>query len=377
MPRDCLSPLWPCAMTGAAACLSGFSDLGVIVHGSSGCFYYTKSLVQAPVHCTFLVEDEIIFGTGDRLREVVAELSGRYAKFAVVTSCVPAVMGEDIRAALSDYDVLVVDAPGFLGNFEEGYRHALDLVAPRISPDRDGVNIDGISASDRFSPGNRMEAARLLALAGIPVAATFAGGSLAEVSCAAPITVETNPDLQSGVGVSAGSLLGIPNLRDTFGFLGDRFTTADVSPVLREIDEAEERIIRACDRYLRRFDPPSVMIFASASYAGFSASMLKTYLDATIALVAPRNTGGEALPYMTEQTTDLGRIRELITLHRPDLVIGSSYEQAGAPASAFVGITYPVQGRIMLHHRPLAGAEGALYFTEEVLNACMDRRRRR
>lgn len=376
MHNACQSPVWPCAMTGAAACLAGFADLGVIVHGSSGCFYYTRSMVQAPVQCTFLIEDEIIFGTGDRLREVVKELSTRYRKFAVITACVPAVMGEDIRDALSDYDVFVVDAPGFLGNLEEGYRHALGIVAPRIDPEREGVNIDGISAADRFSPGNLTETRRLLGKAGIPVAAVFAAGDLEEVYRSAPVTVETNPDIRSGVGSSAGSFLGLADLRRTLESLGDRVGCGDVSPVLREIEETEERITSACDRYLRRYDPPSVAIFSTAAYGRFAAEMLKSYLDATVTIVATRNTGAAVSGFPTEQTTDLGRIRDLIAEHRPELILGSSYEHACAPGSAFVGITYPLQGRVMLHHRPLAGTEGALYFMEEVLNACMDLQRR-
>ena len=47
---ECGTPLWPCAMTGAAACLAGFEGITVVIHGSSGCYYYPATLLHAPLH---------------------------------------------------------------------------------------------------------------------------------------------------------------------------------------------------------------------------------------------------------------------------------------------------------------------------------------
>ncbi len=74
---ECETPLWPCAMTGAAACLAGFEGISVVIHGSSGCYYYPATLLHAPLHGTFILENEAIFGSGDRLREVIGDLSGQ------------------------------------------------------------------------------------------------------------------------------------------------------------------------------------------------------------------------------------------------------------------------------------------------------------
>jgi nitrogenase molybdenum-iron protein alpha/beta subunit len=57
----------------------------------------------------------------------------------------------------------------------------------------------------------------------------------------------------------------------------------------------------------------------------------------------------------------------------PDLVLGSSYEQAICPGAAFVGLTPPLRGRILLSSRALAGIEGALRLMDDVLNACAGR----
>ena len=116
----CLNPLWPCALAGAVTALSGFSGIAVVIHGSSGCYYYPSTLLHRELHSTFLVEQEVIFGSGERLREVVHDLSRRYDLVAVVNSCVPSVLGEDTRELLQGCNTIVIDAPGVYGGFRTG-----------------------------------------------------------------------------------------------------------------------------------------------------------------------------------------------------------------------------------------------------------------
>lgn len=370
----CENPLWPCAMTGAVACLSGFEDIAVVVHGSSGCYFYPASLVGVPIHGTFLVENEIIFGTESRLAEVIRDLDGRYARIAVVNTCVPAIMGEDIGDLAGDGQVIVVDSPGFLGDLEAGYRRALETIAPVVDPDVPGVNIDGICRTDPFCRGNALEARRLLGLAGIPVAATFCLDRYAATRRAAPFTVGTNPDLASGVGTACGSLLGFDAIGETFERLAAEIDGVDTRPVAEEIAWADARIRKACDKYLRRFDPPRVAIAAGDAYAAFAADLLDRYLGADIACVAARNDPGTS--DAVTHTTDFSVIREMIRDAEPDLILGSSYERAISPHAAFVGLTSPLRGSFLLASRAVAGVEGALHLMDEVLNACANRNRR-
>ena len=158
---ECDNPLWPCAMTGAAACLAGFDGVAVIIHGSSGCYYYPTTLLHAPLHGTFILENEVIFGSEERLREVISGLAGTGKRIAVITTCVPAILGEDIPSMLADLDVILVDSPGFSGDVETGYANALSRLGPRIDPSTEGVNIDGACLFDPFSCGNVQEIQRL------------------------------------------------------------------------------------------------------------------------------------------------------------------------------------------------------------------------
>lgn len=371
---ECDNPLWPCAMTGAAACLAGFEGMSVVIHGSSGCYYYPTTLLHAPLHGTFILENEVVFGSEDRLREVIGGLSGTGNRIAVITTCVPAILGEDIVSMLADYDVLLVDSPGFSGDAEAGYTKALSLLAPETDPLTKGVNIDGISLLDPFFAGNLQEIRRLLALASVPVATVFCRDALLKTRAAAACTIGTNGDFASGIGEHLGGTLGFSSLRATFERLGARFGESDIDPVLREISQQEEETVRICDKFLRRFDPPSAVIFAGASYAEFTAQVLEHYLDADILFIGKRNAGDPG-PYPSSLVTGQKEAKTLIELHNPDLVLGSSFERSVSGNRAFYGITAPLRGVVRLAPVPLAGINGTLFFMEQVLNTCMDHSR--
>ncbi|WP_067049573.1 nitrogenase component 1 [Methanofollis ethanolicus] len=364
--RLCSNPVWPCAMCGAASCLSGFSGLDVVIHGSSGCYFYPASLLQTPIHATLIVEEEVIFGAEERLRRVVGEIAGTGRPVAVVQSCVPAVMGEDIGKALEGIEAFVVDSPGFTGGMEEGYRRAISALAPTVDPGETGVTIDGLNPIDPFWRGNMLEAERLVGAAGGTVAAAIAAGPLNSLRRCGAAVLQTNPGLASGIGTPAGSLLGIPATETAFERLAD-LRGLDVGAVLDEADAAEERIGRASDKFLSRSDPPTVAVFGEAAYATFVSDALVRYLDAEVVVRAPRNGEGAV--------TSLNAIRDMILETEPGLILGSSFEHAVAPDVPYVGITFPQRGRVRLRARTLAGIEGSLSLMDDVLNACQETKR--
>jgi nitrogenase molybdenum-iron protein alpha/beta subunit len=372
--RECENPLWPCAMAGAAACCAGFEGLTVVIHGSSGCYYYPATLLHAPLHGTFIMENEVIFGTEQRLREVLDGVSGTGNKIAVVLTCVPSVMGEDIRSILSEYDVILVESPGFSGDVEDGYRHALSILAPSVDPDRVGINIEGACLFDPFYKGNIQEIVRLLGNASVPAGTVFCSDRLESVRHATPYTIGTNGDFSSGVGSFLGGTLGFDEIRTTFNTIASVYPDADPSPVEEEIEREEERIVRACDKFLRRFDPPHAVIFSGFSYAEFAAKTLRKYLDAEILFVGTRNEPGTC-PYPCEHMQGLSDVRKSIRHYNPDLVIGSSFERSVEPKLAFIGLTPPVRGVVKLAPHPVAGITGTLLFVEEVLNSCRDQKK--
>ena len=371
---ECENPLWPCAMTGACSCLAGFDGITVVIHGSSGCYYYPTTLLHAPLHGTFILEHEVIFGSEQRLHEVLDGLAGCGKKIAVVMTCVPSILGEDIRSMLRDYDVIIVDSPGFSGDVETGYKKALSALTPSIDPDTPGINIDGVCLFDPFSGGNVREITRMLQDASVPVGTIFCSDRLEKVRHAASYTLGTNEDFACGMGISLGGTLGFAEIRATFARVAAVFPDADPGPLIDEMEREDERIVRACDKFLRRFDPPHAVIFGGFSYAGFAADTLVHYLDADIRYIGSRNEPGTS-SYPAGHVRGLTRVREIIRHYDPDLVLGSSFERSLDPGRAFVGLTPPLRGRVKLAPHPLAGISGTLTLVENVLNACMDQKR--
>jgi nitrogenase molybdenum-iron protein alpha/beta subunit len=363
-------------MTGATACLSGFEDVAVIIHGSSGCYFYPASLLTTPIYGTYLIESDIIFGSERRIIEVIREVKPRYKVVAVVTTCVPSLVGEDLPAMLDGYADLVVDAAGFLGHFEEGYHEALRTLGSRIEPGRKGVNIDGLNPIDPFYRGNRREAERLLSQVLLTPATRFCADRLDSVYRAAPITISVDSDLSSGVGSSAGNLLGLEGTRETFSALLHRFPEMDINPLMQELEETEEKVVRACDKFLRRHDPPSTLIFGGWSYALFAATLLERYLDAEIIAIGSRNRTAPG-PYPSRIMLSFEEIETCIREECPDLILGSSYEHSVCGNAAFVPFSFPLRGRIALRTRTMAGTEGTLSLLEDVLNATMDQENRK
>lgn len=358
-------------MTGACACLAGFSGTAVVIHGSSGCYYYPATLLHAPLHGTFILENEVIFGSEHRLHEVLDGFSGQNKKIAVVMTCVPAILGEDIRSMLRDYNAILVDTPGFSGDVEAGYKKALSVLAPSVDPDTPGINIDGVCLFDPFSGGNVREIIRLLGTISVPVGTIFCSDRLENAGHAAAFTVGTNGDYTSGVGEWLGGMLGFEEIKTTLAKVATVFPDADPDPVFEELEREDERIVRACDKFLRRFDPPHTVIFGGFSYATFAAYTLKHYLDADIRFIGTRNEPGDT-SFPVGHVQGFSRVKELIQYYDPDLVIGSSFERSVDPKRAFVGLTPPVRGRVKLAPHPVAGISGSLTFIEDVLNACMD-----
>ncbi|MCE5297822.1 MAG: nitrogenase component 1 [Methanoregulaceae archaeon] len=368
--RECMNALWPCAMTGAVTCFAGIGGIGTVIHGPSGCYFYPATILHRELHCTFLIEEDIIFGAEERLLDLVRSLQERYRAVAVVNTCTPAIIGEDIRHYLPG-EIIMVDSPGFLGNFEDGYLAACRALPVKPDPDVCGVNLDGIQLLDPFCSGNSLEAERILASAGIPVAARFCDCTFDQINPASCSTVQTNPDLASGHGLARGTFLGIDDTEKALKCLEKHYDDVRLDAFERERDIAEHAIETSCEKFLMRHDPPEVALFSGFSYADFAARMLKKYLDASITVIGCRN-GIRHSPFRVAEACSLSAVQELIAGDPPDLLLGSSFERMACPTAAFIPFTYPLRGMVRLRARPIIGIQGLAGLMEDVLNACLD-----
>ena len=358
--NNCLeNPAIPCAMTGACAVLSGFSGLSVIIHGSSGCYYYPRSILKKPMYSTLLLESEVVFGTVNRLHDTITELEKAGKPVAVVNTCIPALTGEDLSKAFNGTKTIFVDAPGFLGNAEKGVKTAYQALNIKTT-NRNGVNIDGICGLDLFARGNLLETKRILQKAGIPIALTLAEDTYDNLQKgAAPATISANPSWDSGIGESLGSFLFV-ELKETISKLESKFSESDFGTIYEEIEAADSQIFYYADKYLRKYQPPVVTVVSQKSYCDFASWMLTRYFGADIAAIIPR-----------EEEGDSTKINEKIKETEPDLLLASSFEAVHTEA-AFYGITYPDRSRVSIASRPMTGIEGALTFMENIQNTLID-----
>lgn len=371
--KFCINPVWPCAMTGACSILAGFSGLCVIIHGSSGCYYYPRSLLKVPLFSTYLLESEIVFGTVNRLKEVVTEVSKTNKPIAILNTCIPALTGEDLAGAFPDGTAIFVDAPGFAGNVEEGVKIAYESLAIETNEMRDGVNIDGVSLLDLFWRGNLHEAERLLSTMGIPVVVRFAKDTYENLRKGAALhTISVNPSYTSGIGSMLGSFL-FPDLKETIENLAITFPDADMDPVLDEWERADEQMFYYSDKYLRKYEPPIVAVCSQESYAIFAQKIMERYFGSDVPVVLARNRNAKTIPCVT----NLQEITGKIAACKPDLILGSTFEANAYPNAAFLGITPPDRSRVSISARPIAGIEGGISFIEGVLNSLMDMTGRR
>ncbi len=368
-------PLVPCAMVGAVAALSAYDGLGVAVHGSSGCWFYPSSMLHVELGCTDLSSADAVLGGEKRARATIEAMLPRHRAVAIVNTCVPGIAGEDLAGALADLPVTFVDAPGFLGGIWTGHGHAIAALRPTVDDAAGGVGIDGLSPLDPFARGNLHECERLLRMAGALPGTRFAGGPLESLSRSAPVSVVANPAFAAGPGERAGDLLGLDAVLATFKRLADRDDRIDVDPVAAECAAADERCVRACDKYLRSHDPPRVALFGEGAYIAAAADLLDRYLGADCTVLGYRDLPPARGARTVVLADDLGRVEELLDQSEPDLVVGSSFEQRLRPGAAFVPLAPPLRGRWRLAAVPFAGVEGVLAAVEAVLNACAEVRR--
>lgn len=362
-------------MVGAVAALSGYDGLGVAVHGSSGCWFYPSSLLRIDLGCTDLSGADAILGAEKRARQTVEAMLCRHSAVAIVNSCVPGIAGEDLAGALADLPVTVVDAPGFLGGVWVGHACAIAALRPVVDDAVTGIGIDGLSPLDPFVHGNLHEIDRLLRLAGASRATCYSGGTLDSLSRAAPVSVVANPAYAAGPGERVGDLLGLDAVLATFDRLADNNDRIDVDPVAAECATADERCVRACDKYLRAHDPPRAALFGEGAYIAAAARLLDRYLGAECTVLGYRDVPPSPGPWEAVLADDIGRAEELLARNEPDLVIGSSFEHRLWPGAAFVPFAPPIRGQWRLASQPFAGIEGVLSMVEAVLNACAGRRR--
>ena len=178
-----------CQMNGAAAAILSFKDANVVFNGPRWCsiiaerelMTYDRSISDR-LYSSHIEESDLLFGTEARIKDIVEyqnTLNSEISLLAILTSCSVGLIGDDVNGIVNaikrDYPIIVLDAGGLTGLFEEGYQTAMCEILKKISLQKTAainpkrVNLLGYCRYDTNGNGDLLELKRLLQSAGFEV----------------------------------------------------------------------------------------------------------------------------------------------------------------------------------------------------------------
>ena len=178
-----------CQMNGAAAAVLSFKNANVVFNGPRWCsviaerelMSYDRTLTER-LYCSHIEQSDLLFGTGERIRDIIEDQNRENPEtslLAILTSCSVGLIGDDVNGIVNSieqtYPILVLDAGGLTGLFEEGYQTAMIEILKKLHLEKSSsvipgrVNLLGYCNYYPNSNGDLRELKRLLRMAGFEV----------------------------------------------------------------------------------------------------------------------------------------------------------------------------------------------------------------
>ncbi len=208
MTRNSFENIMPDSLTGALFSVEGLEKSVVILNGPTGCKFYHSAISdyqfprgasfdplmfpevfyfgQPRIPCTYLDSHDYVYGSGDKLENIMREIKDRgYQFLAVINSPGAALIGDDLDHFIKDSGVPLafsMESTGFSGEFGEGFQRGVIKVLetlgdiPREDKIPHSVNLVGISIFEKFYAGDIIELKRLLRLCGVEVISSMLAG---------------------------------------------------------------------------------------------------------------------------------------------------------------------------------------------------------
>ncbi|KZX15081.1 nitrogenase component 1 [Methanobrevibacter filiformis] len=145
------APRYSCALSGAYGTTLGIRGAVPILHSGAGCgigqlFGTLYAGGQSAggneggtsTPCSCLVEEHVIFGGEEKLRNLIASTIEVFNSdlFVVISGCVPSLIGDDVDAIVGEFrdkaPIVHVNAPGFSGSSFEGYELFWDAIIEQL-----------------------------------------------------------------------------------------------------------------------------------------------------------------------------------------------------------------------------------------------------
>lgn len=191
----------PDALTGGVFALEGIRRSVVILNSPTGCKFYHSAVSdsqftrentydplkypevyyfgQPRVPCTYLDSHDYVYGSKDKLEDILEFVSrGEYELAAIINSPGAALIGDDLqgiaRRKLKGIPHIVIENPGFSTNYYTGFQDAVIELMKKLpletgTSEELSVNIIGLSIYNKYFQGDKKEIETLLSHWGIKV----------------------------------------------------------------------------------------------------------------------------------------------------------------------------------------------------------------
>ncbi|MCL1879275.1 MAG: oxidoreductase [Actinomycetia bacterium] len=416
----------PDGLTGAIFAIEAIADAAVVLNGPTGCKFYHSAISdsqfprnadydplsfaercyfgQPRVPATYLDSDDYIFGSGDKLAEVLAVLVKKgFSLIAVVNSPGAALIGDDLDrlldSELANVAHLAIENTGFSGDFGSGFQTALGklvdfLDLPPTERMPKSVNLLGISLNQKYFQHNYAAVRELLALCGISTVCAFgATDRLTDIHQAR--TAALNVVLCPETGLeTAEKLLGdwgtpyvLAAAGQPIGFEASAALVSQVTSVLGADATAAELVLERARaesylhlaRYSSLLGLPKGALYslsAPASAAYPLARWLSSYLGmipAAIELLGGADGGlKEQLSAYLDAIGHASALGQPVVETPTQLIMADGDTIAAArlmgQRACGIEIGYPSLNYLDITRKQLYGPEGALFLLEQIMN---------
>lgn len=436
-----INPTKACQPLGAFFCASGFEGTLPYEHGSQGCAAYFRNNLSRHYREPFaavsdsMTEDAAVFGGRANMIEGLRNSYALYKPkmIAMCTSCMSEVIGDDLRAFISnsrdegavpkDFPVAFAHTPSFVGSHLTGYDLMLQGIIDCLSANRfvEGSSNGKINIIPGFDAHveNIRELRRYMELMGVE--ATVLGDNSEQLD--SPLTgeyhmyqgrttlEETADSVNAKATISMQAYATSKTLKD-FKIKYQQQTASFNYPVgisgfdafLVKVSELTGRPVPECitrergiavdaatdahqyfhGKRFALFGDPDLMLGLCAFLMEMggepvhivSTNGTKKWKKEMDALLSSSPYGAEATVYPGH---DLWHMRSLLMTDTVDMIIGNSHGKYAARDAGIphVRIGFPIVDRVNLHRYPTLGYRGAVNLITWIANAFIEEQDRK
>ncbi|MDP6113287.1 MAG: nitrogenase component 1 [Planctomycetota bacterium] len=426
MINSSISHIPPDSFTGAILAIEGIRDATVLLNGPTGCKFYHGAISdrqypragaldpvtyskefyfgQPRVPATYLDNDDYVFGSTEKLKEILPEVIKAGDKMiGIINSPGAALIGDDlkrfVRETQTEIPCMVLEDTGFSQPIHLGFQESLKAAIACLRPERKEVNhkqinLVGLNLCHRHWEGSLIELRRLLGLCGIQIGAGLSAGSTVEDLRnlgRARLNVVVHDEFCDDLCPWLEEETGTPFLRSDEGApIGYDATESwirnictalsrDPAPALEEIKRARYRSFSALSRLNSVTGLPKGASFAIAADLSLAYPLTKWLYSYLGMLPVAIDTYDDSAPLRDTLQHYLSRIGHRdawgkdIGSTQPDVVFSDSSTisrliRNGINASG-IEICLPDDHYLHLLPKPLLGAEGALSLLERIINS--------